>query len=539
MIHARKLPAAPLPEILEDPGVCGAYCEDASGAPPGFASGLCRPEDEEQASALLRDTGCRPVLVQAARSSLTGGAIPRGEIVVSVERMCGISVPEPSAAGRASVRVGAGARLSDLERELAGHGLYYPPVPTFREAMLGGTVSTNAGGASSFKYGATREWVRALRVLLHNGDLLELRRGEHLFGPGETIRIRASDGAELRAPVPNHRLPPLKKISAGYHSSDPLDLVDLFVGSEGTLGLITEVTLDLVPLPPAVVSGFVFLDNAGTALHLAADLRAAAARAREEPDSTLPDVRSIEWVDARSLALLRDAAVPRRLRLHLPDAARAGVLFEVELPRPVESSEAQQAIADHLDGVSRVDGPLPELLDILLRYARLDDVELAFPGDDERLAGLRELREAVPTAVNELLARRRVASPGVVKVGGDFIVPFDRVPQMLERCTAAFEARELDYAIWGHLSDGNLHPNAIAREAGEVEAGEEALLELADAAVRAGGCPLSEHGVGRSPLKQRLLRRFVGGAALDRMREIKRGLDPAGRFSPGVLFRAD
>jgi FAD/FMN-containing dehydrogenase len=103
---------------------------------------------------------------------------------------------------------------------------------------------------------------------------------------------------------------------------------------------------------------------------------------------------------------------------------------------------------------------------------------------------------------------------------------------------AGFERRGLAHAVWGHLADGNLHPNALPESAAETERGVEALFEFADAAVARGGCPLSEHGVGRNRLKQELLRRFVGPAAIERMREIKRALDPPGRFAPGVLFPA-
>ncbi len=107
---------------------------------------------------------------------------------------------------------------------------------------------------------------------------------------------------------------------------------------------------------------------------------------------------------------------------------------------------------------------------------------------------------------------------------------------MVEIYRRGFERRGLDYAIWGHLGDGNLHPNALPRDADEVRRAFEAQLEFADEALRRGGCPLSEHGVGRSPLKQELLRRFLGDEAVAGMRRVKDALDPEGRFAPGVLF---
>ena len=110
---------------------------------------------------------------------------------------------------------------------------------------------------------------------------------------------------------------------------------------------------------------------------------------------------------------------------------------------------------------------------------------------------------------------------------------------MLAIYREGFERRGLEYAIWGHLSDGNLHPNALVRNAEDLQSGHETLLEFAEQAIARGGCPLSEHGVGRSSLKQEMLRRFLGPGAMDQMQRIKQALDPEHRFAPGVLFASE
>jgi D-lactate dehydrogenase (cytochrome) len=478
------------------------------------------------------------VLPQAARSSLTGGAVPDGEVVMSVEKLDRIGAIERHAGG-ARISAGAGVRLKDLQRELASHGFYYPPVPTYQEAMLGGTASTNAGGAATFKYGVTRQWIHGLRVLLFNGDVLVLERGQASVRRGDRFRIGLSDGSSLEVPTPGWHLPDVRKISAGYHSADPIDLVDLFVGSEGTLGLITEATVDLVPAPPAVVTGLAFARDLGAALRLSAELRSAAASARARRDPAGPDVRAIELVDGRSLALLREHGDAARVRVAIPAGAGAGLLFEIELPRPMGNDEAQGALAAFLEDESRApDGPIARLFGILARHRALDDLEMAFPDDDARRVALHEFREAVPKRVNEILAGRRLDDPGARKVGGDLIVPFEHLGDMLRLYEDGFARRGLDFAIWGHVSDGNLHPNALPRTSREAHLAAEALLEFGDEAARRGGSPLSEHGVGRSVLKQEMLRRFLGPEAVASMREIKRALDPEWRFAPGVLFPA-
>jgi D-lactate dehydrogenase (cytochrome) len=530
-----------MPEIIRDSEILEAYLEDASGAPPGEAAGLVRIASEAEASTLLRRTladGAR-ILCQAARTSLTGGAIPRRELIVSVERMAQIDSVERGPTG-AVVRVQPGVRLDSLREDLARLGLYYPPVPTYEQAMIGGSVATNAGGAATFKYGVTRQWVRGLRVLLFNGDLIELERGQIALAPEEELRIQLSDGGELRVPVPDYELPDLKKVSAGYHAADPLDPLDLFIGSEGTLGLITSITLELIPLPPSVVTGLVFLDSPSRALGLAADLREAALVSRERGDPAGPDVRAIESIDAGGLDLLRSSGEATRLRIRVPDVARAALLFEMELPHPVDNEAAQRLLMRLLeDGSISDDGPLTRLFRILLDHGALEALEFAFPEDEDRRRALKEFREAVPRRVSEILRERRREEPGIRKVAGDLIVPFERLAEIVRFYERGFVERGLQYAIWGHLSDGNLHPNALPRDAGEVKAGVQAVLDFADEAVRLGGCPLSEHGVGRDPLKQTLLRRFLGGSAIDSMRRIKRALDPPGRFAPGVLFPAD
>lgn len=540
MIQAQRLPGVPPPPILEDPSILESYLEDASGAPPGRAAGLVRPASETEAAAFLRASRERglKILPQAARSSLTGGAIPQGEAVLSVEGMSEIGAVVPCGSG-ARVEVGPGVRLDALQGELAPRGWYYPPVPTYRQAMLGGTVSTNAGGAATFKYGATRRWVHGLRVLLANGDLLTLERGQAVAARDGSFRIRLTDGRELSVPVPSHRLPRLKKISAGYHAADPLDLVDLFVGSEGTLGLITAVTVELIPMPSSVVTGWVFLSDPPEALRLAATLRAAAEQARGRGDARGPDVRAIEWLDEESLEILRRRGEARRRRIALSAEARAALLFEVELAEPVDDRGAEDLLAAFTDRRPEVpDHPLVRLFRILEEHSALERLVLAFPEDTRRQEALAGLREAVPQGVGELLAERRREEPGVEKVGGDLIVPPAELPGMIDSYVRGFVDRGLDYAIWGHLGDGNLHPNALPRSRDEVQRGFEALLEFAEEAAQRGGCPLSEHGVGRSAIKQRMLRNFLGDAAIERMRRIKEALDPEGRLAPGVLFPA-
>jgi D-lactate dehydrogenase (cytochrome) len=143
----------------------------------------------------------------------------------------------------------------------------------------------------------------------------------------------------------------------------------------------------------------------------------------------------------------------------------------------------------------------------------------------------------VPSAVNQRVGRaRQSVDPRIEKTAADLIVPFDRLQELIDGCAAEFGRRGLDAAVWGHVSDGNVHPNVIPRSFADVEAGKAAILALGREAIRLGGAPLAEHGVGRNRVKQQLLRELYGEEGIEEMRRVKRALDPDGRLAPGVLF---
>jgi D-lactate dehydrogenase (cytochrome) len=168
-----------------------------------------------------------------------------------------------------------------------------------------------------------------------------------------------------------------------------------------------------------------------------------------------------------------------------------------------------------------------------------DEATVAAPDDERGAQKLFELREAVPSSVNALVAAAKArAHPDIEKTAGDMVVPFERLAESIALYRHAFESRGLEYAIWGHVSDGNLHPNVIPRTLDEMTRGREAILDIARGVIAMGGAPLAEHGVGRSALKQRLLRELYGDGGIEQMRAVKRALDPDWKLSPGVLFPA-
>src|SRR6266567_4214589 len=152
----------------------------------------------------------------------------------------------------------AGVILRDLQNAVEDKGLIYPPDPTERGCFLGGNIATNASGSRTFKYGPTRNYVERLKIVLATGEVINIRRGEHHAGEDGRIAIGLPSGRAIEAKLPSYRMPRVRKHASGYFVAPGMDLIDLFIGSEGTLGVIVEAELRLLPKPVGVLSGVVF-----------------------------------------------------------------------------------------------------------------------------------------------------------------------------------------------------------------------------------------------------------------------------------------
>ena len=492
MLRTRPPKGAAAAAVVRDPDVIGAFLEDAAHVPGGHASGVAFPRNEAEVAALVRDaTSLLPV---GAQSSLTGGASPRGEVVLSTRALTGIQM-----VGEYAVLVGAGVSLVDLQSALAARGLYYPPVPTYEGAFVGGTIATNAAGAATYKYGTTRAWVEALTVVLADGSVLDVERGSPAHGG--SVEIERTGGAITSVTLPRIEPPNVPKLSAGYHASaGAYDPIDLFIGAEGTLGVIVSARLRVVPRPPVALV-LLSCQSDRLAISITAALR------------TTPgiDLAGVEYIDSNAIARLDDATF-----------GRAGVR------RPPFGSALLLA---------QIEGGLDVVTSVLQAHDAADEAAVAMEGDARGAARLLELREAVPATINRLVAAAKAhVDTAIEKTAGDMIVPFDRLEDSLALYRDVFDRRGLQHAIWGHFSDGNLHPNVIPRSLDDVVRGKEAILEIGREVTRMGGSPLAEHGVGRNPVKQELLRQMYSDEGVEQMRAIKRALDPGWKLAPGVLF---
>ncbi len=503
------------------------FLEDAAHFPGGHASGVVFPRTAGEVADVV--TGGGAILAIGAQSSLTGGATPMGELVVSTSKMRRIVETTPT-----HVTVEAGVTIAEIQAHLAAAGAWFPPAPTFTGACAGGIVATNAAGAATFKYGCTRDWVDAIVVVLADGTVLDLARGAH---PARGHRVDvATRRGRLTVGVPSYEMPRVAKRSAGYYAAPDMDLIDLFIGSEGTLGVITRVTFRILSPAPQSALALIPCRSEPQALALAGALREASLATRRLRDSAGIDAAAIEHMDRRSLDILGEDEVDAGNDVRLPPGTELALLVQLELPAGTTAESAYADIGSALEA-GGTGTPLGRFCRLLDHAGLLETTELAMPGDRRRAEQLVAVREGVPAGVNQRVGTaKRDLDPRIEKTAADMIVPFDRFGEMSEIYRRGFAARGLDFAIWGHLSDGNVHPNVIPRSYDDVVRGKEAILAFGRDVARLGGCPLAEHGVGRNPVKQELLRQLYGDDGIDQMRRVKRTLDPAWKLAPGVIF---
>jgi FAD/FMN-containing dehydrogenase len=452
-----------------DPGnVAGRYLEDASGY-HGHADRLLVPTDEAGVVAALREatTAGVPVTIAGGGTGVTGGGVPMGGWVLSMEKLNGLRIHPGYAIA------GAGVPLRDLQASTQRAGQFYPPDPTENSAFLGGTIATNASGSRSFRFGSTRRWVQGLRVVLADGRLLDLARGEAIdFDPGT---------------IP---LPAVTKNTAGYLLRPGMDWIDLFVGSEGTLGVITEARVGLLPAPAAILAGVVFFAEDSAALDAVDVWRST-------------EARMLEYLDRASLELLR-ARFPE-----IPHNAQAAILFDQAL-----TSEDDPEVDHWLDRIQAA-GAFEEESWFAMSAA-----------DRERF---RHFRHSLPELVNDAVRRA-----GALKMNTDYAVPLARNREMLavyrRRLEQEFPGR---YVIFGHIGDAHVHVNIFSDPANPAPAAG-LLREFAREAVALGGTVSAEHGLGKR--KSHLLELQYSAADIGRMRAVKHRLDPGNILGRGTLL---
>lgn len=505
----------------------------------GRAERFFAPRSEGELADVLRAAVAadRTVTLSGARTGITGGAVPTGGWLVSLEKMSrllGLRYDEAREAFYLrcqpgvpldAIRQALEARRFPEEtqwpeadqaaaRRLRASGAWlFPPDPTERSASLGGMVACNASGARTFYYGATRDYVTRLRLLLADGSALDLTRGDVRAAPDGAFELATAGGVGRPGRMPDYAMPRVKN-AAGYYSAPGMDLLDLFIGSEGTLGVFSEIEIRLVPAPETILGVIGFFAGEDDAVRFVRAARGETPVGAAPP----PHPLALEYFDGHALELLRDQK--RRLGAaspipELPAAAGAAVYSEIPTTEK-EMETTAEALLALLDACGCDAGTAWTAL-------TADETEK-----------LKAFRHALPETVNLRIGERARLHPGLTKLGTDFAVPDAGLAPMLAAYRATLDAAGLEYVLFGHIGNNHVHVNILPRDLDEYARGKTLYLELARRALALGGTVSGEHGIGK--LKKPLLALMYGERGVAAMRAVKAVFDPGGRLNPGTLF---
>ena len=515
------------------------YLKDESRS-MGEAQTVSFPTDEEQVRAILRQLheDATPVTVQGGRTGLAAGAVPHGGHVLNLSKMnrclgmrvqdADVAAENPAGQPAFFVSVQPGVVLSQLRKDLEDKNVatagwdaqslaawerfcdapeqFFPTDPTETSATIGGIVACNASGARSFSYGPARPHVSALRVVLSDGDVLELRRGE-TFADGNRLDLVTESGRALAVELPSYTMPRAKNAS-GYYAAPGMDAIDLFIGSDGTLGVITQIELALLPVPAVTWGVSCFLPSEQAALDLTV-------LAREN----LSCAAAIEYFDADALDILRVQKAQSTAFASLPaiaDDARCCVYVELACGSEEEAYEALYRLGGLLTQVGGSEEATWVGRTALDREAQ------------------RFFRHAVPESVNMLIDERRKADPTITKLGSDMAVPDEHLHEVVAMYRRTLAEEGLQTAVWGHIGDNHLHVNVLPRDHEDYARGKALYQRWAQTVSDLGGAVSAEHGVGK--LKRDFLRTMYGDEAIAQMARTKLQLDPKAQLGRGNLF---
>lgn len=487
------------------------YLTDASNLPGGYADKLFIPETAAEIAEILRQANAQkiPVTVSGARTGTVGGAVPFGGYVISLEKLN--KIVEINKDELFAV-VESGVILNDFQKITEAENLFYPPDPTEWSCQIGGTAATNASGARSFKYGATRNFVEEIEVVLASGEILNLKRGAYLSENG-VLEIETAGGAKIRAKLPTYRQPDTRKNTSGYFSGDRVDALDLFIGSEGTLGIITKMKLRLLPKPASFFSGIIFFENEGELLNFVWEAREKSFATRRtaiaNPELQMAgsiDASLLEYFDEKALKFISEKFP------EVPQNAKGAIFFEQET-----SAETEDSLLEHWNE--------------LLEKHNADLERSWFTTTEPDREKMRAFRHALPVSVNERIVRYKQK-----KVGTDMAVPDDKFASFLKFYKEKLDGSGLDYVIFGHIGDNHLHANLLPKSDEEATRARHLYGRFIAQSIMLGGTISAEHGIGKH--KSKYLYVQYGERYLNEMAELKRAFDPHGILGRGNMFDA-
>lgn len=496
----------------------------------GNAESISFPRNEQDVITILQELypQGKAITVQGARTGLAAAAVPKVGHVMNLSRMNAVTGMRRDKLGQFFLTMQPGTILSQLRKMIEGKKFnifnwsgeskkayaefceapeqFFSPDPTESSATIGGMVACNASGARSYLYGSIRSHISALRIALCSGQTLAIRRGE-LFAQGRELKLTTEQGHSFIVSLPSYQMPKTKNAS-GYYIEDNMDAIDLFIGSDGTLGVITEIEAQLLPLPQVIWGVSCFFEREADSVEFVIALR-----------EQLGHVASMEFFDGDALAVLRNQKEQNTAFSQLPVVdTRMHTAIYIEL-----HCENEQEAVSHLREIGS-----------LMNKAGASEKDTWVARNAADRDRLLFFRHAVPESVNMLIDQRKKTDPIITKLGTDMAVPDQYLRHIMAMYHHMLAERNLQSAIWGHIGDNHLHVNILPRNAQDYNKGKELYAEWALEATRLGGAVSAEHGVGK--LKANFLAVMYGEEHIAEMAALKAIFDPKGLLGTGNLF---
>jgi D-lactate dehydrogenase (cytochrome) len=479
------------------------YFEDSSGMLGAHADKVVIAESKQDVIDLfLENKSHTPVTIAAGCTGVTGGCLAYGGIVLSTERLNSIGSIKEISDDKALITVGGGAVVNDIKKYVLDNGWMYAPDPTEKNATIGGNISTNASGGRGFKYGTTRNYINALEIVFPDGSFSYIERGRTFADNNGNIELKTDKGVK-NISLPKYKLPDIKN-AAGYFNYEKADLIDIFIGQEGTLGVIVSAELILIKPFEMLFGGIIFFDKKEKSWDFVKEIRDISNQSKINNDINI-NALSLEYFDRNALNLIKkDYPV-------IPANVDAGILFEQDCTKETYDLLMEKWIKKI------------EQYDI-----NTDDVW--FASNIKEQEEFRIFRHKIPERVNEIVKKNKIP-----KVGTDVAVPHDKMKEMIYFCEQKFSEKKLFNLTFGHIGESHLHANLIASTKEEYEKCREIYLEIAKKAVSLGGTVSAEHGIGK--VKHIFLEAMLGVEGIEELRKFKKSMDVYNILGQNNMFK--
>jgi D-lactate dehydrogenase (cytochrome) len=505
------------------------YLRDESRA-IGDAESISFPQNQQDIITITKKLYSNeiPITIQGARTGLAAGAVPKGGHIMNLSKLDGVTAMRSDENGNFYMTIYPGTILSKLKKQIEDKKVdtsnwslesskvftkfceapeqFFSPDPTESSATIGGMVACNASGARSYLYGPTREHITALKIVLYNGQTLSIRRGE-VFAKGRTLNLFTDQGCHFTVELPTYKMPKTKNAS-GYYIKEDMDAIDLFIGSDGTLGIITDIEIKLIPLPKTIWGVSCFFEKLNDAIEFVITLR-----------EQLNHIASMEFFDEGALTILRKQKDENPAFSKLPAVdKRINAAIYIEL-----HCGNEEIAIENLTEVG-----------LLMKKSGGCEKDTWVARNDTDRDSLLFFRHAVPESVNMLIDKRKKKNPVITKLGTDMSVPDNHLNHIIHIYRTMLKERGLQSAIWGHIGDNHLHVNILPRNEEDYKKGKALYAEWAAEVTKLGGAVSAEHGVGK--LKANFLTVMYGQNHIDEMAALKATFDPKGLLGTGNMF---